>query len=247
MTMISSMLILVNAVGPILHYISKGQLQLPVKMWFPFNENELSVFPYVYLWMVVTSAIMSVFNCGCDLLLFAFLTIISMKFILLGRQLTGIDMKSKDTSHKIIDFVVQHNELMTIVDRLQKIFAAPLFFTFFGSSIAICLSMYETTSSDGDSSQIFKYVMFVVIALLQILALCVFGQKVFDSSLSVANAAYATEWHSTKSFRIRKMISLIIMRSQKAKELSAMSFFGISLESFSMVRNQLDIILVNFY
>lgn len=68
-----------------------------------------------------------------------------------------------------------------------------------------------------------------------ILLLCSFGQKLTNSSESVANGVYDCGWEDIKDEAFKKQLQLIIIRARRAKKLTAMGFADISLETFTRV------------
>jgi odorant receptor len=246
-------LIVVNAVGPFLHYISKNELKIPVRMWFPFNENSVEAFPFVYVWTMIPSTLISMVVCGCDLLLYGFLTIISTQFEILNKRFEKIDVKSKDLRKKLIVLIKEHEELMKISDKVQEIFSKSLSANFFASSLLICLSGFQLTyGAHGDSSHLLKYATFVVIAMLQIFTLCSYSQRLIDSSLSVAQGAFNMNWWEIRDFKVRILVQTVIMRSQRHTKLRALKFAQISLENFTLVSlirdaNEIIVLLIDYY
>lgn len=226
----------VNSVGPLLHYISKKKLQLPVQMWFPFDASSVGTFPFVYAWVVLTSTRISMVACGCDLSLYGFLTLISTQFEILSKKFEKIDVKSKDLKKNLIKLMTEHEELLKISDKIQEIFSKSLSANFFGSSLGICMSGFQFTyGSNGESSHLFKYAVFVVLGMLQIFTLCSFSQQLIDSSLSVAQGAFNMKWWEIEDLKVRRLVQFIIMRSQRHKKLRALQFAEISLENFTRV------------
>jgi hypothetical protein len=65
---------------------------------------------------------------------------------------------------------------------------------------------------------------------------CDYGQMLKDASLSVADGIYESGWENLEDEKLKKMLMMIIMRSQKSSALTAMKFNEINLEQFAKVK-----------
>ena len=65
---------------------------------------------------------------------------------------------------------------------------------------------------------------------------CDYGQMLKDVSLSVADGIYESGWENLDDEKLKKMLMMIIMRSQVRSNLKAFGFVVIDKEQFSKVR-----------
>lgn len=225
----------INILGPILHFLSTRETKLPVQLWLPFDEANWKNFLFIYPFTAITSLGQTFLLCACELLLYGTLHLTSTCFEMLSRSISNIDVRQSNLKSRIIEMVKQQNELMSIVDALEDIFSASILGNFIGSSLTICLAGFQFTSSKAVSDTRLKYAIFLVVSMVQVLTLCSFSQKIIDSSSSIAVGAYNIEWYSIQDLKVRRMMVLIIMKSQKYKRLTAMKFAEVSIESFTVV------------
>ncbi|CRL04314.1 CLUMA_CG017410, isoform A [Clunio marinus] len=68
-----------------------------------------------------------------------------------------------------------------------------------------------------------------------IFLLCSNGQKLEDNSMKVAEGVYASRWETFQSIKVKKHILFIMMKSQRAKRLTALNFADVSLSSFAHI------------
>lgn len=231
-------LAVLRSIAPFLNYLASNELHLPLHMWFPFDQNDLGIFTLVYLWMALSTVACALFLSGCDVMLYGFLTIISLKFEFLAKEFQDIDVRKIGLKINLIELIKQHGEFITAANKLQAIFSLGLFSNFFGASILICCSCFQLTSFHEESTVLICYGFGTAFGMLQILLLCYFSQKLIDSSLSIGDGVYKLEWYSIEDVQIRKLILLVIMRSQKQNHLTA-TFAVISLESYTFVSYKL--------
>lgn len=185
--------------------------------------------------MMTSAATVFIVACGCNLLLFGFLTLISTEFVMLAKKFSELSPKTPSLKKEITDLITQHDELMKIADELQNIYSFPVFVNFFLASVWICLAGFQMIVKPSSLLNFFHYAVILKDSLLQSFILCFFAQKLIDSSASVGDGAYEMEWYSIDDLQIRKSIQLVIMRSQKPKKLTAMNFADVSLENYGVV------------
>lgn len=230
-----SILIFVNGVGPIFHFVCQDELQLPIRMWFPFDENRLDIFPFVYIWIMMFSILILIVACGCELLLYGFLSLTVTQFEILQKRFERIDVKDGKLKENFIKLINKHEELMKISDKIQEIFSKWLFVSISTPLLLNCLSGLQFTyEAQKDASHIIKYSIFVVFGIFQFLTLCQFSQRLLDSSLSVAKGCFNMNWYTIEGCKVRQIVHIIIMRSQRYKKLRTF-LFVISLENFAYV------------
>ncbi|XP_063385225.1 odorant receptor 67a-like [Cydia fagiglandana] len=75
------------------------------------------------------------------------------------------------------------------------------------------------------------YLTAAIVVLFSVFYIMLPGQILSDTSSGVASAAYQTLWYNSDQ-RFRKIIVIIISRSQKPCKLRAMGYADINLETF---------------
>lgn len=137
-------------------------------------------------------------------------------------------------------FVRKHCRVMTHVEKLEKTHSAVFLYNLVQSSVLICCLVLQLSSTD-DLSLFMLYFPYLMSSVNQILLLCHLGQKLIDSSQSVADGAFNSKWLEFKSTQVRRTFCFIILRSQRPCKLTAKKFQVISLARFTSVRQKVDV------
>ena len=220
-------------------YLINGTMKLPANLWYPFNPFQIKSFLYASIWIDWITVLGLSFFLASDSLLYSLITVIAMEFGILKRDLMDLKVESKtDRNTKTVSLIIRHNKLLDLSDKLQEIYGPTFLGCFVVSSLILCFCLFLLSSGELDFAAYMLYVPYMAMFLGQIFLLCMFGQKVIDSSLAVAEGAYHNNWADDSDNCFKKSIGLIILRSQRAKELKAMRFTKVSLESFTTVRSK---------
>ena len=224
----------------IIPFIMDGTMKFAIQYWFPFNPYRLAVFPFVtfYIDFVVYSNLM--FLLATDSLLYALLMIVSMEFEILKSDLYEIGLiPENERLEKIKRLTDHHNKLLDISGKLQNIYSVTFLLALAISSLILCAVVFQL-SIKVDLELYSFYVPYVFLLGGQTYLLCLFGQKLIDSSESVAEGIFESGWEDSDDIVYKKQLILIIMRAQRAKKLSAMGFTDIALGSFTSVSRKLN-------
>lgn len=132
------------------------------------------------------------------------------------------------------ELVKRHNNLIDCGQMLEKTFTPSFLNNFLLSSVIVCLTAFQYSTLTDTIQSIFNS-SYCTAMLNQILLLCYFGQKVVDSSESIAGGAYESGWELIENKKVKKAVRMIICRAQTPSRLTAMKFAEISLPSFTSV------------
>ena len=99
----------------------------------------------------------------------------------------------------------------------------------------MCFIAFELSLASAKVATYAYYMPFLCMTVGLIFLLCVFGQKLIDSSEAVAEGIYDSGWEDFDEHAFKKQFILILLRAQKAKKFTAMNFATISLPSFTTV------------
>lgn len=221
----------------IVPFILFGTMRLFLNYWYPFDPYQVNTFPFAYAW-VLWAAYFSLTNMlATDATLYAIITILSMEFDILKSDLMNILKNLRDErSKKMNELVDHHNILMSLCDRLEAIYSVTFLFSFVISSLIMCFVVFQISQSNNFATIAF-YFSYLGMMGGPIMMLCFYGQKLIDSSESVADGIYESEWETLEDNDIKKLLALIMLRAQRYKKLTAMKFFEVSLVSFKTVRS----------
>lgn len=229
---------------PIVPFMLHGKMELTVNYWFPFNAYRFKVFPFVLLGVDWVGYNCLIFLLATDSLLYALISVISMEFEILKIDLTNFKLIVKhERAGKLTELINRHNQLLDISDKLQKIYSFPFLFSFGISSLIMCFVAFRLSTANNDLTIYGFYVPYLLIMAGQIMLLCLFGQKLINSSEAVADGIYFCGWEDFADVSFKKQFILIMMRAQRAKKLTAMHYADISLPSFTSVRSFMQFVM----
>lgn len=222
--------------SPIIAYAMTGVKMFFSNLWFPFDEYKEGGFYLASLWEILFLHYLLSFSLGSDALLYAFISVISMKMDFLKEDFVALkDDQELDRRIKIRALVDRHNKLFELADKLEKNFELIFFNNFVLSSFVICCASFHLlVLATGPFSYIID-VIFIGSWIVMILHLCFFGQKLIDASLGVAEGIYDCQWENFDDIQTKKFMIVVMLRAQRPKRLTAMGFADISLETFSTV------------
>lgn len=231
---------IVLSLSPIFIFVTTGNWfdKLPLLTWYPFNEHDPRVYNFILIWQWCCLFTIHVSILAADVILYTFITLISMQFHNLCKRLKEINnSESNDADEKLIELIKIHKVLIRISQNLEQIFSVSVFFNFFGSSIFVCLFGYQITVRSSFENTM-KNAVLLATSLSQIFTLCYYGNKLVTASGEVAHAAYASKWYG-KGLKNSKNLIWIIQKAQKPNVLTAFKFSVVSLDVYSSVSPKL--------
>ena len=190
---------------------------------------------YAYAWVVWLgwNDMFALF--GTDIMFFALTTVIAMKFDLLVDDIKSLLSWKTERARNIKLLIDHHNQLLDLSDKLQKIYSTNILSSFVVSSIVIGFTAFQLSTTVNNFDTFAFYAPYMCMMLGHILLLCFYSQKLIDSSESIADGIYNSNWEDIEDNGLKKELTLIILRAQRAKQLTAMNFFGVSRETFTAV------------
>lgn len=220
----------------IVPYLIDGTMKLSAPFWFPFNPFQLETFPIASFWIDYIGVLDLFFLLASDSLLYSLMTTISMELDILKNELINLSLTPNDErKYKTVKLIDRHNKLLDLSAKLQDIYAPTFLGCFVVTSIILCICLFQLSTGDNDTTDIMLYVPYLGIFSGQIFLLCMFGQKLIDSSSSIADGIYNCDWIDNDDIDFKKSVLMITIRAQKPIQLTAMKFAKVSLESFTAV------------
>lgn len=227
------LLTLLPLMFPAIPFLFYKTMEYPITYWYPFDIYRPVTFALVLTWTDFMAWIASFCLLGCDSLVYALITVIAMEFDTITSDLRNFSaVSSKDGYKKTLASIVdRHNELLDLIDKLQDIYGLIFFSSFFISSFLMCFTGFQLSTSTDNSF----FIPLLCLIIGQIFLLCFFGQKLIDSSASLADGSDCG-WENFDDNEFKKDISFLILRAKKFKCFTAMKFADISLPSLTTVR-----------
>ena len=222
---------------PGISFLIDGSMKLSVLYWFPFDAFKPETFPIVIVWTDWIAWNILTYISATDSLLCVLVTFISMEFDILKIDLLNLNSTPRiERARKIQDLIDKHNKLLNLSGKLQKLYSIVFLASFVASSMIMCIIAFRLVVSEADTFVYAFYIPYMAMIAGPILFMCYYGQKLIDASESIAYGVYNCGWETFDDNYAVKQLVLIILRSQRAKRLTAMKFADVSLKTFTTVR-----------
>ena len=184
------------------------------------------------------SSILAVLLIGSELILYSSIALIAMQFDILKIDLSEFkDTPSNPGLDNMKKLIHRQNNLIDLCDKLETIFSPSIFLLTGGFSLMMCLLGFQL-SVKFELMHYLKFGTQLTTVLLVLWLLFSYGQSLIDSSSSLADGIYESEWYESENPQIKKGIILIILRAQKPSQLTS-KFSTISLFNFGSVGIQI--------
>lgn len=230
------LLLFLPIVFPVFDYVATGRMKVAVNYYFPYVAFRPETFPLTLFWIDFFAYNSLVVLLATDSLLYSLTTVVTMEFDILKIDMTNLRLVVKHERAAMIKRLTErHNKLFDLGDKLEKIYALTFLFSFVISSLIMCFVAFQLSTAGADIAVYSFYIPYLGMIGGQILLLCVFGQNLKDSSEAVADGVYNCGWEAFDDDDFKRQLVVIILRAQKPKTLTAMSFAEISHTSFTTV------------
>lgn len=188
---------------PVVPFLLNGTMELAVTYWFPFDIYRWEVFPFGLFWADFCGINAILHLLACDSIVYSLIAILSMEFDAIKEELINLRYVNKKKRAKILpNLVNRHNKLLQLSDKMQNICASIFFFSVFITSLIMCFVVFQLSIAFSTTYSLF--VPFLCIVLGQIFLLCVFGQKLIDSSGSLTDGIQMCGWEDFDDNSLKK-------------------------------------------
>ena len=226
---------------PVIAFLLYGTMKLSINYWFPFDVFHRETFPIALIWTEWNGFNLSIYLLGSDAILYALITVIAMEFDFLRIDLMDLGKTpAHERKKRIIELTDHHNKLLSLSNKLQEIFEMIFLYTYVISSLEICFIAFQLSLTTAGVSSYAFYVPYLFMVFGQVFLLSIFGQKMINSSESVADGIHNCGWEDMEDNAFKKQLILILMLAQKSQKFTAMRFATISLSSFTTVGSSMD-------
>ncbi|XP_052758285.1 putative odorant receptor 92a [Galleria mellonella] len=131
------------------------------------------------------------------------------------------------------EIIQRHKILIDCVNLLEIIYTKSTLFNVATSSLIICVTGFNITTIDNIIVMM-PFISFLLMALLQIVVLCYYGDKIMEYSLEVSNAVYRSQWYMADA-AVMKDLLFLSLRTQRACKLTAYEFTDINLNTYARI------------
>jgi len=205
--------------------------------YLPFDYEPIFGYICAYILLIFLSIVSNNFITANEIFFDSLLVILSTEFDNLGDEFENFDFKHGDYNDfkKLVD---RHNVLHYLSNEMNSIFSLPIMITFLGSTILLCFSLLQFFMHElilTNLVNLIKFGAYLNAVIIQIFLLCYFCQKLRTSSENVGRKIIRSNWHESSNRKMIKSLQLVLLKSQRPVELTALSFFGVDLEVFTSV------------
>nr|AIZ00994.1 putative olfactory receptor 9 [Helicoverpa armigera] len=219
------------------HYFKTDEvkLEMPFIAYYPFNEFDLRIYPWVYFHQVYSAVIAMIMVYGPDCFFFTCCTFIHIQFSLLNNDMERIvtEETPRYDKTKFKKLAVRHIELMRCVNLLEKIFSKSILFNALTSSVIICVTGFNVLVVDN-IVMMASFTAFLIFGLMQIFLYCYYGDTIMRSSMEVSTSIYNSLWYNIPAADMKGSL-IAIIRAQKPCALTANGFFKMNLSAFASI------------
>ncbi|XP_030246585.1 odorant receptor 22c [Drosophila navojoa] len=202
-----------------------------------------SCFPLTYLLLTASGActvftfsfVDGFFLCSCLYISGIFRVIqldIRSIFLPLDELVIYTPSENSQIRAQLVEIVERHNAIIDLCTDLSRQFTVIVLMHFLSAAFVLCSTILDIMLNTSSLSGL-TYIFYSVAALTQLFLYCFGSNHVSESSLAMAGTLYDIGWYKC-DVATRKMILMILRRSQRAKSI-AVPFFTPSLPAFSSI------------
>ncbi|XP_034474092.1 odorant receptor 22c [Drosophila innubila] len=222
-----------------------GRMKLPFNIILPKFATDSQLFPLTYLLLTCSGActvftfsiVDGFFLCSCLYISGVFRVVqqdIRNVFAELreGKIPVFTPLMNAEIRLQLGHIIERHNAIIDLCTDLTGQFTVIVLMHFLSAAFVLCSTILDIMLNTSSLSCL-TYICYSVAAMTQLFLYCYGGNHVSESSAAVADTLYEMEWYKCDA-RTRKIILMILRRSQRAKTI-AVPFFTPSLPAFSSI------------
>nr|QBB72980.1 odorant receptor [Protaetia brevitarsis] len=212
-----------------------------------FNPSNIFIFPSN---VFVNSVVMDAFVLFCqyyfasfvafivvgyDFIYLSLCTELRVQVKLLKYKLREVFTKTSEDPVSGISICVEyHHFLLSIYERMQKMYSSTLLFHYFVSLVTVCFDMYQSFVGESHlSHELLKFLMLAAI-IAQLAFYCVPAELLSSEFTDIAQALYMSKWYKHKP-DVQKLMLPIMVKCQRPHFFSAAGLMEINLDAFGSV------------
>ncbi|KAH8310442.1 hypothetical protein KR044_001369 [Drosophila immigrans] len=206
------------------------QRMLPYYCWTPWDWSTNWSYYVMYISQNLAGQTCVSGQLAADMFMCALVTLLIMHFKRLATQIElhvagelapGQDLIFLQKS------IIYHQRLLLLCEDVNQIFGISLFCNFASSSFTICFMIFQITIG-GSIDTLVMLAFFLFCSMVQVFMIGSFAQRLINASEQIGQAVYNHDWFGGE-LRYRRMLVLIIKRSQRPSYLKATIFLNVSL------------------
>ncbi|XP_019700776.2 odorant receptor 4 [Harpegnathos saltator] len=224
--------------------ITDRTIEIPhiMRMEFPFNIKTQSTYKFVLI-MELIQLIMSSWGMGMINALLITLTLhIGGQIDILRCWLTElefVEIADKRRSNMIKRIIQKHQKIIYFTENIETLYTFIALLQFVSNVMMICiLGFLIITALDNPNAteKIMRSLSYYSVTNLEAFIFCYAGEYLINKSKAIGYAAYDSAWYDMEP-KHRRILLLIILRSQKQLTLTIGKLMDLSLQRFTSIMN----------
>lgn len=158
-------------------------LELPYAVWYPFNVRDNRVFLIAYMQQLIWGFTCIIGVLAINLLLSTLTDQLCFAFYALGTDMRALVLRresGKENVARISRMVQQHNAIIELAQEFGEIISFTLLMNFLLISVVMCTVGFQVIATESVSESL-KFLLFLMVCLLQTLSLSYFGNCIIDA------------------------------------------------------------------
>ncbi|XP_017891406.1 putative odorant receptor 85d, partial [Ceratina calcarata] len=148
----------------------------------------------------------------------------------------GYERKLNNKFHRRYKTCIQfHQRLVSMTNDYNRIYSSSMFVQMLSSTSMICLTGFQAVVVGGQSSDIFKFGVYLSAAVSQLFYACWIGNELSYASTVVDRSLWLSDWHYENLQSILQTFTLSMTFSRQPLVLKAGVFYVLSLQTFIVI------------
>ncbi|KAM8710560.1 hypothetical protein ACLKA7_017219 [Drosophila subpalustris] len=220
--------------------------KLPFHAVYPFEWHDPEKHPFAHVFVYVYQCFVLNYNMTCilytDLLSSHIFTQLGCNLKIMCLELQGLSKLSRENEqlfrqelYRLVDF---HQRIISLVDRVNKVFYAPMIMQMVAAFLLVSLSTFVSLVARHDPTVAARFVIFMILSFLHLSYWCFAGDMVTEQSQKVALAAYDVYNWSPHKPQIQRDVMFVMQRAQLPLSMAASPFPPFNLFSYMAILKQ---------
>ncbi|XP_077269723.1 odorant receptor Or1-like [Temnothorax americanus] len=146
-----------------------------------------------------------------------------------------LDAIRHDFTERFGRSIRNHQRLLFVVDDFNEIFSVAMFVQMLSSTTMICLTGFQAALVIGQSSNTYKFAIYLMAAVSQLFYFCWIGNEVIYQSASLTQSQWLSKWDDVLFVKTGRLLMLSMIFSKKAVNLKAGVFYVLSMETYTAI------------
>ncbi|XP_033176261.1 odorant receptor 4-like [Bombus impatiens] len=214
--------------------------QLLMKMDLPFAYYESPVYQYVFLVQFLQLLAVGIGMAILNALIITLIFHVGGQIEMLHEALENISIKDEkhgSLRNVIKSLINRHYRIIFNSEYIESLFSYIALVQLLCNTVVMCgigFLIIVAINSHGDVGIVVKIVLFYIAIMLEAFVFSYAGEYLSSKSLSISASAYGSSWYLLEP-RNRRVVILLMIRSQRRLTITAGKFMDLSMFGFASV------------